>query len=213
MPELRAIDPPPPPPREDTRTRLLRAGVEVLDAGGYASASVAAIAERAGVATGTLYRHFASKADLFVELFRAIGDAELDAMTDAAATGDSAAEELDAVIATFAGRALSRPRLAWALVYEPLDPSVDAERVRYRRDYASRMAAFVRERVEAGELPYQDPDTTAAAVIGAIVEALVSPLSPVAGGNADPDAVIVALTAFCRRAVGATAPRSTAQRT
>jgi AcrR family transcriptional regulator len=213
MPELRAIDPPPPPPREDTRTRLLRAGVEVLDAGGYASASVAAIAERAGVATGTLYRHFASKADLFVELFRAIGDAELDAMTDAAATGDSAAEELDAVIATFAGRALSRPRLAWALVYEPLDPSVDAERVRYRRDYASRMAAFVRERVEAGELPDQDPDTTAAAVIGAIVEALVSPLSPVAGGNADPDAVIVALTAFCRRAVGATAPRSTAQRT
>ena len=77
--------PPPPPRREDTRTRLLRAGVEVLEAGGYAAASVAAIAERAGVATGTLYRHFPSKADLFVELFRAIGDAELEAMQEAAA--------------------------------------------------------------------------------------------------------------------------------
>jgi hypothetical protein len=65
------------------------------------------------------------------------------------------------------------------------------------------MAGFVRERVERGELPDQDPDTTAAALIGGIVEALVSPLSPVAGGNADPDAVIVALTDFCRRAVGA----------
>ncbi|MBS1871517.1 MAG: TetR/AcrR family transcriptional regulator [Actinobacteria bacterium] len=205
MPGLRVIDqpPPPPPPREDTRSRLLRAGTEALAAGGYASASVAAIAERAGVATGTLYRHFPSKAALFVELFRAIGDAELAAMQAAATTARSAADEIDAVIATFAGRALARPRLAWALVYEPLDAVVDAERMRYRRTYARRMAQFVRERVEAGELPDQDPDTTAAALIGGIVEALVSPLSPVAAGNADPDAVIVALTAFCRRAVGA----------
>jgi AcrR family transcriptional regulator len=201
MPELRVIE----PPRRghETRARLLRAAVEVLDEGGYAAASVVAIAARAGVATGTLYRHFPSKADLFVELFRSIGDAELTAMTEAAAEMRSAAEELDAVIETFAGRALSRPRLSWALVYEPLDPPVDAERVRYRRAYARRMAQFVRERVDAGDLPDQDPDTTAAALIGGIVEALVSPLSPVAGGNADPDAVIVALTTFCRRAVGA----------
>jgi AcrR family transcriptional regulator len=203
MPDLRVIELP--PRREDTRTRLLRAGGEVLETGGYAAASVAAIAERAGVATGTLYRHFPSKAELFVELFRAIGDAELAAMHEAAAVTRTAADELEAVIATFAGRAMARPRLAWALVYEPLDPLVDAERVRYRRAYAQRMASFVRERVEGGELPDQDPDTTAAALIGGIVEALVSPLSPVAGGNADPDAVILALTAFCRRAVGADA--------
>ena len=60
------------------------------------------------------------------------------------------------MIETFAGRALSRPRLAWALVYEPLDAPVDEERIRYRRAYAQRMAAFVRERVESGELPDQD---------------------------------------------------------
>jgi len=207
-PQLHVFEPPPPPPpprREDTRARLLRAGVEVLEAGGYASASVAAIAERAELATGTLYRHFPSKADLFVELYRTIGDAELAAMQEAAAStrARTAAEELDAVIATFAGRAMSRPRLAWALVYEPLDAAVDAERLRYRRDYARHMASFIRERVDAGELPDQDPDTTAAALIGGIAEALVSPLSPVAGGNADPDAVIAALTDFCRRAVGA----------
>ncbi len=206
MSDLRVIESPPPPPRrEDTRTRLLRAGIETLESGGYASASVAAIAERAGVATGTLYRHFASKAELFVELFRAIGEAELEAMTAAAAPTRSAGAEIDAVVATFAGRAMARPRVAWALVYEPLDAPVDAERVRWRRAYAARLARFVRERVDAGELPDQDPDTTAAALIGGIVEALVSPLSPVAGGNADPDAVIAALTAFCRRAVGAEA--------
>lgn len=204
MPDLRVIEPPP-PRREDTRSRLLGAAIAVLEDGGYGAASVAAIAERAGVATGTLYRHFPSKADLFVELFRSIGEGELAAMADAAAPARSVSDELDAVVSTFAGRAMSRPRVAWALVYEPLDPPVDAERVRSRRAYAERMARFIRERVDAGELPDQDPDTSAAALIGGIVEALVSPLSPVAGGNADPDAVIAALTAFCRRAVGADA--------
>lgn len=203
--DLRVIGPQ--PRGQGTRDRLLLAAVAVLETGGYAAASVAAIAEHAGIATGTLYRHFPSKADLFVEVYRAIGDQELVEMATAAAVRRSIGEALDAVVATFAGRALSRPRLAWALVYEPLDPAVDAERIAYRRAYAKRMAEFVRVGVDRGELPDQDPDTTAAALNGAIVEALVSPLAPVAGGNADPDAVIAALTAFCRRAIGADAAR------
>lgn len=195
----RAAATPPPP---GTRERLVLAARSLLEDGGYTAASVQAIAERAGVATGALYRHFPSKAELFVEVFRDAAKRDLVAMRDAAVTGRHV-ERLEAAVATFARRALRSRRLAWALVYEPLDAAVDAERVRYRRDYARRMAEFVRERVDAGELPDQDPDTTAAALVGGIAEALVSPLSPVAGGNADPDAVIVALTAFCRRAVGA----------
>ena len=185
----------------------------MLEAGGYAAASVAAIAERAGVATGTLYRHFPSKADLFVELFRAIGDAELAAMHgrgrgDAqrrrgARRGDRDVRRPRAVAP--AARVGARLRAARR---RPSTPSAS----RYRRAYARRMARFVRERVERGELPDQDPDTTAAALIGGIVEALVSPLSPVAGGNADPDAVIAALTAFCRRAVGAATAPAAARR-
>jgi AcrR family transcriptional regulator len=189
----------------DTRARLLLAAMEVLETRGYRAASVATIAGRAGIATGTLYRCFASKADLFVALYRAIGDVELATMAAAAAVPHSAGAEVDAVVTTFAGRALSRPRLAWALVYEPLDPPVEAERLAYRRICAGRLAAFVRDGVERGKLPDQDPDTTAAALIGGIVEALVGPLAPFAEGNADPDAVIAALTAFCRRAIGADA--------
>jgi AcrR family transcriptional regulator len=47
-----------------TRERLLRAAREVLERGGYATASVMAIAERAGVSAGALYRHYPSKAEL-----------------------------------------------------------------------------------------------------------------------------------------------------
>ncbi|HEV3053048.1 MAG TPA: helix-turn-helix domain-containing protein, partial [Solirubrobacteraceae bacterium] len=67
-----------------TRERLLRAARAVIEEGGYGAASVAAIAERAGVAAGTLYRHFASKEELFVELFRTVCDREVQAMREAA---------------------------------------------------------------------------------------------------------------------------------
>jgi AcrR family transcriptional regulator len=203
MPDLRVIDS---KPRErGTRERLLRAAMALLETHGYEAASVAAIAERAGVTIAALHEHFASKADLFAELVRVVGEQERVAIQEATAACTDAAEEIDAVVATFAGRALTRPRLARALVHEAVDDVVDAERLAYRRAYTKRLAEFVRGAVDRGELPDQDPDLTAAAVIGAIMEALVGPLAPVAGRNADPDAVVDSLTALCRRAVGASA--------
>jgi len=67
-----------------TRQRLLAAARELIEDGGYASASVVAIAERAGVASGTLYRHFTSKEDLFVDVFRSVCSHEERAMVAAA---------------------------------------------------------------------------------------------------------------------------------
>src|SRR6185312_14749524 len=112
-----------PPPKADggTRARLLHAAAEVMQEGGWGSASVGAIAARAGVAAGTLYRHFASKADLFLEVLRAVSEREMAAMRGAHAAAAGMAERFDAVVGTYAGRALRNRRLAWALVYEPLD--------------------------------------------------------------------------------------------
>ena len=54
--------------------------------------------------------------------------------------------------------------------------------------------------VRSGELPDQDPGATATALVGAIGEAMVGPLSPTNG--ADPDAAIESLVNFCIRAIG-----------
>lgn len=187
---------------ETTRDRLIRAAREVLERGGYATASVLAIAERAGVSAGALYRHFPSKAELFVEVFRAAADAELAALRTATTVERSAATRLETVVAAYARRALHNPRLAWALVYEPVDPLVDVERLVYRKSYCRGMAALLREGITAGELPAEDPDLTAAAIVGAIAETLVGPLAP-AGGTTTSEAEIVAgLLRFCRRAIG-----------
>lgn len=189
-----------------TRERLLLAARELIEEGGYGTASVLAIAERAGVAAGTLYRHFASKEELFVEVFRSVCAREERAMRAAAAQlpdGATAQERLETVLATFARRALRNPRLAWALIAEPVDPRVDAERIAYRARYAELIAAGLAAGIEAGELPEQNVDLTAAALVGGCGEALVGPLSPLAAGGPGAEEIVVALRTFVGRAVGA----------
>jgi AcrR family transcriptional regulator len=185
-----------------TRERLVEAAGALLEEGGYAAASVQAIADRVGVSAGALYRHFPSKADLFVEVFREAAKRDLAAVDEAASSG-SCVERLEAAVAAHARRALRRRRLAWALLHEPVDPLVDAERLVYRRTYCRHMAGLLRQAVAAGEIPDQNVELSAAAVVGAIAESLVGPLSPVAGQIASQDEIVATLVRFCRRSVGA----------
>jgi AcrR family transcriptional regulator len=184
-----------------TRERLVDAARRLLEEGGYAAASVQAIADRVGVSPGALYRHFPSKAELFVEVFRDAAKRDLSAIDEAAASG-TCIERLEAAVAAHAKRALHRRRLAWALLYEPVDPLVDAERLVYRRTYCRHMAGLLRQGIAAGEIPEQNVELSAAALVGAIAEALVGPLSPVAGQIAAEEDIVATLVRFCRRSVG-----------
>ena len=93
--------------------------------------------------------------------------------------------------------------LAWALLHEPVDPLVDAERLVYRRTYCRHMAGLLRQAIAAGEIPDQNVELSAAAVVGAIAESLVGPLSPVAGQITSEEELVAWLVRFCRRSVGA----------
>lgn len=190
------------PPRGTTRERLVGAAHQLLEESGYSGASVQAVADGAGVSAGALYRHFSSKAELFVEVFRDAAKRDLAAVDDAAAQG-GCIERLEAAVAAHARRALGRRRLAWALLYEPVDPLIDAERLVYRRKYCRQMAGLLRQAIAAGEIPEQDVELSAAGLVGAIAESLVGPLSPVAGRIMPEADIVAALVRFCRRSVGA----------
>jgi AcrR family transcriptional regulator len=140
--------------RAAARERIVRAAHGLIARGGYREAPVAAVAARAGVATGTVYRHFPSKAELFAEVFRRASQREVDA-TRAAADGGrrpaprrSRPRSRPSRAARCAGR-----RLAWALLAEPVDPAVEVERLAFRRAYAAGFAELLRDGVAAGELP------------------------------------------------------------
>ena len=185
-----------------TRERIVASARDLIAHGGYAEAPMAAVAERAGVATGTVYRHFPSKAELFSEVFREASQHEVDSLT-AAASGapGGAAERIAAAAQGFARRALRAPRLAWALLAEPVDPAIEAERLVFRRAYRDAMARVIEEGIDAGELPAQDAEVVAAALVGAIGEAMVGPLSPSSGPH-EPEALISSLRDFCIRSTG-----------
>ena len=188
------------------RAAIVQAALDQLADGGYASATVQAVAQRAGVATGTVYKHFPSKAELFAEVFRSASQQELDVFAHVvSADGRPAAERIGAAVEAFARRALASPRRAYALLAEPVDPAVDAERLSYRRGYRDVLVDVLRDGVEQGEFEPHDPHTLAAALIGATSEALVGPLSPTAeAATADVEALIAAVVQFCANAVPTT---------
>jgi AcrR family transcriptional regulator len=185
--------------RTATRARILDAALAQLAAGGYASASMQGVAERAGIATGSLYRHFPSKAALFAEVFRRGSDREMRALEEATRPdGRPAAERIGAGVEAFARRALAAPTRAYAFIAEPVDPAVEETRLAFRRGFRDHLRAVLEDGVAAGELAPHDTETTAAAVVGALGEALVGPLSPRGAGG---DATVAALVDFCIRAI------------
>jgi AcrR family transcriptional regulator len=187
--------------KAETREAIVAAALELIARDGYAGAQVASVAKRAGVATGTVYRHFPSKSELFAEVFRRASQREVDAMAEAGREdGRPAAERAASAIEAFARRALAGRRLAYALIAEPVDPVVEAERLVFRRAYHRVVAEILEDGIAAGEFPAQDVEVSSAAIVGALGEALVGTLSPTSR-RADPEKLISALLDFCARSV------------
>jgi AcrR family transcriptional regulator len=183
------------------RERIVGAALDQVAEGGYASAGVHVVAARAGVAVGTVYRHFPSKGDLFAEAFRRASQRELDVVIRASeADGRSAAERVAAAVEAFARRALAGPVLAYALLAEPVDPAVEAERLRFRTGYRDAFARVLDDGVSDGELRPHDTRIVAAALVGALGEALVGPLSAM-NGTGSKEALIATLVQFCEEAL------------
>ncbi len=185
--------------RTPTRQRLLDATVELLAEGGYAAATVNALTSRAGVAAGTLYRHFESKEELFAEVFRTLSGREVDAMAEAGSGDAPALDRLENAIEAFARRALAQPRVAWALLAEPVDALVDEERLEYRRRYRDLVVRLLEQGIASREVEPLDAPVVAAAIVGGVGESLVGPLSTEV---TDVDALVLELRRFARRAAG-----------
>ncbi|WP_263144188.1 TetR/AcrR family transcriptional regulator [Pseudomonas sp. RIT-PI-AD] len=192
------------------RERILACAAQRVGEGGFAALTMQGLAEAAGIATGSLYRHFAGKGALAAEVFARASQREVEALAAClGAPGDPRAR-LASGLAQFAGRAWHRRRLAFALIAEPVDPEVDEQRLRYREAYAGLFVELLEEGRAQGVFDPGPIPLVAACLVGAIAEALVGPLSPPARASADApcsaptlESVSAALVTFCLRAVGA----------
>jgi AcrR family transcriptional regulator len=162
---------------ENVVRRLAAREQAILDAasalaaeGGLAAVQIAAVAGRAQIAAGTVYRYFPSKTDLVAELIAALAAREIAAMRAAADAAPGPLSALAACIATFAARALYARQLAWAVTAEPVEPAFDALRLDFRQALATELAARIQAAVAGRHLPEQDASVAAPAIVGALME-------------------------------------------
>jgi len=138
---------------------------------------IARVAERAGVASGTVYRYFDSKRVLVAALVADVSRRELAAIDDAADASPGPLSALAAAYVTFAARALRQRRLIWAIIAEP----VDAELAPVQRDSRRLLIDAFAQRIEAVQenrgQPQLDAHLLARASMGGVLEALLGPLA------------------------------------
>jgi len=187
--------------REDARRRIRICGRDLIAESGFAGATIRRVAERADVAVGTVYTHYPSKSKLFAEVVSRIAGYVLDEVERIIAGPGSVSERLTKAIEAVAAVSLQEPRLAWALIAEPADPLVEAERLSYRGRSVELISKLLDEGVAAGEIPSQNTNVSATAIVGVVGEVLTRPLAPGDGNGQSRDDLVEDLVDFCLRGV------------
>ena len=157
--------------RSATRERLFGAAIELIAESGLAATTVDQIAERAGVAKGTVYYNFGSKAALFSALLE-YGVERLAAALRDAASGRAPLDALEAVVAAelaFIGEHESFARLLIAETWRSGGDWQQAARL-IRERAVGVLADVLRDAVAAGDLRSDlDTGTAASAVFGMVL--------------------------------------------
>ncbi|CAN5519852.1 hypothetical protein BH11ACT7_BH11ACT7_40010 [soil metagenome] len=161
------------PPSGDKRGAILSAARELLVERGYAATSIPEIVKRAGVAQGTFYRYFDSKAQL-VEALSLQLQQEIQDGLDAAITKCGPDKPVTMVIADLISAALQVMQR-----YEDIYPFLSTEALlfgsspaaaRQRAGYVAVLAELITRDQSTGLVPADvDPQLTAA-LIGAILD-------------------------------------------
>ena len=182
---------------------IVDAARDAASAGGMAAIQIVPVAERAGVAAGTVYRYFPGKVELVGALVESVAEREIEAVRKAADAAPGPLSAVAAAVATFGARALRNRKLAWAVIAEPVDTDTDTVRQQYRRDLSAEIETRIRAAIAGGHLPDQDASLAASALVGALLEGLIGPLAP--GGMDDPARsrqAVQTLTLFALRGLG-----------
>src|SRR5260370_20634849 len=108
---------------------IVEAARALASESGLGAVQVVPVAERAGIAAGTVYRYFPSKDDLVAALVQATAEREITAMRSAAGAAPGPLSGLAAAIMAFAAGTLRTRRLALAILAEASDSGAHSRRL------------------------------------------------------------------------------------
>jgi len=181
---------------------ILNAALSLAGEGGMEAVQIAAVAKRANIAAGTVYRYFPSKTDLIADVIATVSEREMAAMRRAADAAPGPLSALAACIATFAVRVLAERKLAWAVLAEPIEAEADAMRLDLRHSIAAEIEARIRAARTRQLLPEQDARVAAPAIVGAVLEGLIGPLAAKPADAAAARQAVQETTLLALRALG-----------
>jgi len=160
-----------PEPAPDRHEALLRAAVELFAEKTYGATAVPEIAARAHVGTGTVYRHFASKAALANTLYRRCKGAMHDCMRAAFDDVGTHEQRFLQLWTGLVDMAAADPTTLRFLELQHHDDYLDDESRRLGDEVFATAETFVRDGQREGVIGTGDPGVLISLVFGAFVGA------------------------------------------
>jgi len=190
---------------EAEKERIIQAAYRCLAASDGAAASITDILATANLSTRAFYRHFDSKDNLLLTMFRQDADRVLAECRAIVAEAPSPAEALRGLIHGMLRLTAEMPRRRRVLV-------LASEETQRARGYAAEYARFLteQERIiveilrdgkERGSFPWADPEPDARSIRAAINDAFAEQMSQTA--KVTPFEAAEQVTNFALRALGA----------
>ena len=163
---------------EQNREAILQSARELIAQGGIKDAQIQAIAERAGVSSGLVYRYFDNKSQVLIEVLSEAIQHEVKILNHIAVSELSSIQKLDKAVTTFVKRAMNSPQLAYSLMFEPVDAELEHERFRSKQLIKQSIKEILAAGKINGEFGFEDLNTAALCVVGAMTFVVIEPLNP-----------------------------------
>ena len=134
-----------------TRDRLVRAALELFTTKGFHGSTTPRIAARAGIAEGTIYRHFESKAHLLNEIYRA-GSRMVTSVISRGPEGLPTREQLRSVAAEWRTIAYQNPPLMRLMFSSDLQQHLDQKSIEALRRFRNELERVVAQCKSSGDV-------------------------------------------------------------
>lgn len=156
--------------RKSRRDSIIESAAELFAEKGFRATTVRDIAERAGILSGSLYAHIATKEDLYLEIVRRASHDFTQRLKPIVASRARPDDKLEEMIA--AHLEVIEESRAWARVYldddSELSPDTRREAQQLRRDYERLWDQVFSEGIEAGVFDVGDESVTRLFVLSAL---------------------------------------------
>ena len=163
-----------------TRQRLVRAALELFTAQGYHPTTTPQIAKKAGIAEGTIYRHFPGKQQLLNELYRGaarwaaqlVRQAESPATTPVGVESDAARDRLARTAELLVDGARREPAVVRLFFFQDLAGVLDDKSREAAREFRGALENLIAQGKSEGTIRAGGVDALAAAWLGVVRVAL-----------------------------------------